>query len=97
MKPLSFVHLYYVVQKQAVPCSSVVRTTFFPPRKLFRKAFHVIKRGIYLLSVQTLVIFTTFSKLVDSHLTAFEPEARGNLVEGLEFHKFYFDNGKQAL
>lgn len=57
----------------------------------------MIKRGIYLLSVQTLVIFATFSKLVDSHLTAFEPEARGNLVEGLEFHKFYFDNGKQAL
>lgn len=57
----------------------------------------MIRRGIYLLSVQTLVIFATFSKLVDSHLTAFEPEARGNLVEGLEFHKFYFDNGKQAL
>ncbi|KAM7449779.1 Calcium/calmodulin-dependent protein kinase type II subunit gamma [Porites harrisoni] len=36
--------------------------------------------------------FETYCKLVDSHLTAFEPEARGNLVEGLEFHKFYFDN-----
>ncbi|KAJ7369868.1 Calcium/calmodulin-dependent protein kinase type II subunit gamma [Desmophyllum pertusum] len=33
--------------------------------------------------------FETYSKLVDPHLTAFEPEARGNLVEGLEFHKFY--------
>lgn len=34
---------------------------------------------------------------MDPHLTAFEPEARGNLVEGLEFHKFYFDNGKLRL
>ena len=31
---------------------------------------------------------------MDPRLTAFEPEARGNLVEGLEFHKFYFDNGE---
>jgi hypothetical protein len=27
-------------------------------------------------------------------LTAFEPEAQGHLVEGLDFHKFYFDLGK---
>jgi calcium/calmodulin-dependent protein kinase (CaM kinase) II len=26
-------------------------------------------------------------------LTAFEPEALGQLVEGLEFHRFYFDLG----
>jgi hypothetical protein len=25
-------------------------------------------------------------------VTAFEPVSNGNLVEGLEFHKFYFDN-----
>merc|ERR1712203_48679 len=33
-----------------------------------------------------------FRKMCDSDLTAFEPEALGNLVEGLQFHKFYFDN-----
>lgn len=38
-----------------------------------------------------LIIF--FSKLVDPQLTCFEPESNGNLVEGLGFHKFYFDNG----
>ena len=36
------------------------------------------------------------SKLADPHITAFEPEARGHLVEGLEFHKFYFENGKRV-
>ncbi|XP_015764537.1 PREDICTED: calcium/calmodulin-dependent protein kinase type II delta 2 chain-like [Acropora digitifera] len=36
--------------------------------------------------------FETYCKLVDQRLTAFEPEAKGNLVEGLEFHRFYFDN-----
>lgn len=34
-----------------------------------------------------------FRKICDPHLTAFEPEALGNLVEGMDFHKFYFDNG----
>ena len=33
-------------------------------------------------------------KICDPHLTAFEPESLGNLVEGMDFHKFYFENGK---
>lgn len=33
-------------------------------------------------------------KICDPHLTAFETEALGNLVEGMDFHKFYFENGK---
>ena len=35
----------------------------------------------------------TYSELCDPTLTAFEPEARGQLVEGMEFHGFYFDRG----
>lgn len=34
-----------------------------------------------------------FRRLCDKNLTCFEPEAKSHLVEGLEFHKFYFDNG----
>jgi len=37
--------------------------------------------------------FLICRKICDPHLTAFEPEALGNLVEGMDFHKFYFDNG----
>lgn len=33
----------------------------------------------------------TYTKLCDPSLTCFEPEAQGHLVEGMEFHKFYFD------
>ncbi|XP_058801245.1 calcium/calmodulin-dependent protein kinase type II alpha chain isoform X11 [Phymastichus coffea] len=36
--------------------------------------------------------FEAYTKICDPHLTAFEPEALGNLIEGMEFHKFYFDN-----
>jgi len=32
----------------------------------------------------------TYVELCDPSLTAFEPEAAGNLVDGLDFHHFYF-------
>lgn len=34
-----------------------------------------------------------YRKICDPHVTAFEPESLGNLVEGMDFHKFYFENG----
>jgi calcium/calmodulin-dependent protein kinase (CaM kinase) II len=35
----------------------------------------------------------TYEELCDPSLSAFEPEAAGQLVEGLPFHRFYFDLG----
>lgn len=32
----------------------------------------------------------TYSELCDPSITAFEPEALGHLVQGMEFHSFYF-------
>ena len=32
----------------------------------------------------------TYQDLCDPTLTCFEPEAMGQLVEGMEFHRFYF-------
>ncbi|GFY21547.1 hypothetical protein TNCV_1166932 [Trichonephila clavipes] len=40
--------------------------------------------------------YETYTKYCDPHITAFEPEALGNLIEGMDFHKFYFDNGKNC-
>lgn len=37
------------------------------------------------------------SKICDPGLTSFEPEALGNLVEGMDFHRFYFENRKLEL
>ena len=39
----------------------------------------------------------TYEKLCDPSMTAFEPECRGHLVSGMEFHKFYFDNVSHRL
>ncbi len=37
--------------------------------------------------------WATYQELSDPALTAFEPEAKGQLVEGLPFHQFYFKLG----
>ncbi len=44
-----------------------------------------------LLSVIDAGNWAEYAKLCDEGLSCFEPEALGQLVEGLPFHKFYFD------
>jgi len=34
----------------------------------------------------------TYARLCDRQLSAFEPEARGQLVVGMDFHRYYFDS-----
>ncbi|NXY90165.1 KCC2D kinase, partial [Alcedo cyanopectus] len=41
--------------------------------------------------------FEAYTKICDPGLTSFEPEALGNLVEGMDFHRFYFENGKYSF
>jgi calcium/calmodulin-dependent protein kinase (CaM kinase) II len=43
--------------------------------------------------------WATYQALCDPTLTAFEPEAAGCLVEGLDFHQFYFqlESGTQPV
>lgn len=52
----------------------------------------IIKMTEQLIESITTGDFDAYTKICDPHLTAFEPEALGNLVEGMDFHKFYFDN-----
>jgi calcium/calmodulin-dependent protein kinase (CaM kinase) II len=37
--------------------------------------------------------WATYQELCDPALTSFEPEAAGQLIEGLPFHRFYFELG----
>ena len=58
----------------------------------FAKEQEIIRLTQQLLTSITSGDYVTYSQLTDPRLTCFEPEAKGNLVEGMEFHKFYFDN-----
>lgn len=35
----------------------------------------------------------TYASLCDGSLSAFEPESQGHLVEGMDFHRFFFNLG----
>ena len=37
--------------------------------------------------------WATYERLCDPTLSAFEPEGRGQQIEGLDFHRFYFNLG----
>ncbi|KFP09169.1 Calcium/calmodulin-dependent protein kinase type II subunit alpha, partial [Egretta garzetta] len=63
-----------------VPCSSPVRKQ------------EIIKVTEQLIEAISNGDFESYTKMCDPGMTAFEPEALGNLVEGLDFHRFYFEN-----
>ena len=39
--------------------------------------------------------FESFSRLCEPEMTSFQPETVGNLVQGVDFYKFYFDHHKR--
>ncbi|CDW55756.1 calcium:calmodulin dependent protein kinase type [Trichuris trichiura] len=41
--------------------------------------------------------YDAYSKMCDSSMTCFEPEGLGNIIEGMDFHKFYFDHRETFL
>lgn len=56
----------------------------------------IIKLTEQLLTAIATSDFESYTKLVDPQLTCFEPETCGNLIEGLDFHRFYFDNASKC-
>ncbi|CAN2388905.1 Calcium calmodulin-dependent protein kinase [Pristimantis euphronides] len=64
-----------------------------------RKCLSVLSRKQEIIKVTEQLIeainngdFEAYTKICDPGLTSFEPEALGNLVEGMDFHRFYFEN-----
>ncbi|NWT02301.1 KCC2B kinase, partial [Mionectes macconnelli] len=87
-------------------CLLYFRMTGYLSAVTFHSAFHP-KVGLYLSPARKQEIikvteqlieainngdFEAYTKICDPGLTSFEPEALGNLVEGMDFHRFYFEN-----
>ncbi|KAG9485184.1 hypothetical protein GDO78_008332 [Eleutherodactylus coqui] len=79
-----------VEQAQAEPLLTPV-VPFSLSSSLLRKQ-EIIKITEQLIEAINNGDFDAYTKICDPGLTSFEPEALGNLVEGMDFHKFYFDN-----
>uniref|UniRef100_A0A8K9X7X3 calcium/calmodulin-dependent protein kinase n=1 Tax=Oncorhynchus mykiss TaxID=8022 RepID=A0A8K9X7X3_ONCMY len=62
------------------------------PYSLYPRKQEIIKVTEQLIESINNGDFEAYAKICDPGLTSFEPEALGNLVEGHDFHRFYFDN-----
>ncbi|XP_077865308.1 calcium/calmodulin-dependent protein kinase type II delta chain isoform X1 [Saccoglossus kowalevskii] len=73
-------------------CSRVRFQHSMPTSLLPARKQEIIKITESLLDAITNGDYEAYTKICDPHMTCFEPEAMGNLVEGMEFHRFYFEN-----
>ena len=53
----------------------------------------LLERNQKLLDAITQGDWATYQELCDPSLTSLEPESLGHLVEGMSFHRYYFDLG----
>src|SRR5262249_54484693 len=80
--------------RRSFPCPEHRR---FAPRSRPEEAMpdpvaeELITLNARLLASIALKDWATYQELCDPALTAFEPEGRGQLIEGLEFHRWYFN------
>ncbi|XP_030057584.1 calcium/calmodulin-dependent protein kinase type II subunit beta isoform X10 [Microcaecilia unicolor] len=72
---------------QSTPSPSLVDSLLLQSRKQ-----EIIKITEQLIEAVNNGDFEAYAKICDPGLTSFEPEALGNLVEGMDFHRFYFEN-----
>ncbi|XP_058267840.1 calcium/calmodulin-dependent protein kinase type II subunit beta isoform X11 [Hemibagrus wyckioides] len=68
------------------------RSRSSPGSAVFSRKQEIIKITEQLIEAVNNGDFEAYAKICDPGLTSFEPEALGNLVEGMDFHRFYFEN-----
>uniref|UniRef100_A0A8C6U7F5 calcium/calmodulin-dependent protein kinase n=1 Tax=Neogobius melanostomus TaxID=47308 RepID=A0A8C6U7F5_9GOBI len=85
------------VPSAALVCSSVFGSSDSSNTTIEDEDLKVRKQEIIKITEQLIEAvnngdFEAYAKICDPGLTSFEPEGLGNLVEGMDFHRFYFDN-----
>ncbi|XP_025836385.1 calcium/calmodulin-dependent protein kinase type II alpha chain [Agrilus planipennis] len=80
------------VKELRIPCPEKPFSQLSTNSQTAARRQEIIKMTEQLIEAINTGDFEAYTKICDPHLTAFEPEAMGNLVEGMDFHKFYFDN-----
>uniref|UniRef100_A0A6Q2YU35 calcium/calmodulin-dependent protein kinase n=1 Tax=Esox lucius TaxID=8010 RepID=A0A6Q2YU35_ESOLU len=93
VSPLSVLHPYI----SCISCLFYTLTSLEPQSTVIHNPINGNKQEIIKVTEQLIESinngdFEAYAKICDPGLTSFEPEALGNLVEGHDFHRFYFDN-----
>jgi calcium/calmodulin-dependent protein kinase (CaM kinase) II len=68
----------------------------YSPSQLSAQKQEIVRVTQQLLDAISCKDFEAYSRLCDPAMTCFEPETLGNLIEGMDFHKFYFDNAQPS-
>uniref|UniRef100_A0A671Q1N2 calcium/calmodulin-dependent protein kinase n=1 Tax=Sinocyclocheilus anshuiensis TaxID=1608454 RepID=A0A671Q1N2_9TELE len=76
----------------SAPCRPKHRRSCTGSMNVFARKQEIIKITEQLIEAINNGDFDAYAKICDPGLTSFEPEALGNLVEGMDFHRFYFEN-----
>uniref|UniRef100_A0A8D0AR49 calcium/calmodulin-dependent protein kinase n=1 Tax=Sander lucioperca TaxID=283035 RepID=A0A8D0AR49_SANLU len=98
VRRLVILHVSIYVEQSIKPSfslpSSSVKTLLFSKtfNSLISRKQEIIKVTEQLIESINNGDFESYAKICDPGLTSFEPEALGNLVEGHDFHRFYFEN-----
>ncbi|KAI5624418.1 calcium/calmodulin-dependent protein kinase type II subunit beta isoform X41, partial [Silurus asotus] len=87
----------YVLERRGIKVSRSSRSRTGPFQVLLPCVSSTRKQEIIKITEQLIEAvnngdFEAYAKICDPGLTSFEPEALGNLVEGMDFHRFYFEN-----
>ncbi|KAL7668234.1 hypothetical protein ACOME3_008944 [Neoechinorhynchus agilis] len=67
-----------------------------PPDKQNKIVSEINKATSDVLRAISCCDFEAYRNLCDAKMTCFEPETCGNLIEGLDFHRFYFESSSTA-
>ncbi|XP_075300665.1 calcium/calmodulin-dependent protein kinase type II subunit beta [Opisthocomus hoazin] len=78
------------LEREARICRLLKHSNIGPPPPARKQ--EIIKITEQLIEAVNNGDFEAYAKICDPGLTSFEPEALGNLVEGMDFHRFYFEN-----
>ncbi|XP_067295348.1 calcium/calmodulin-dependent protein kinase (CaM kinase) II beta 1 isoform X9 [Pseudorasbora parva] len=85
-------HLTAPVSAPSHPSPSPAQPSSSPLPSAHSRKQEIIKITEQLIEAINNGDFEAYAKICDPGLTCFEPEALGNLVEGMDFHRFYFEN-----
>uniref|UniRef100_A0A8C1W1H7 calcium/calmodulin-dependent protein kinase n=1 Tax=Cyprinus carpio TaxID=7962 RepID=A0A8C1W1H7_CYPCA len=86
-RKLKFVCIFVLFQESSESANTTIEDEDIKARKQ-----EIIKVTELLIEAINNGDFEAYTKISDPGLTSFEPEALGNLVEGTDFHRFYFEN-----
>uniref|UniRef100_A0AAY4C4P7 calcium/calmodulin-dependent protein kinase n=1 Tax=Denticeps clupeoides TaxID=299321 RepID=A0AAY4C4P7_9TELE len=90
--PKLIFHIPPFIQSVSLVLCLILLILKYDVSSFFYRVQEIIKMTEQLIEAINNGDFEAYTRICDPGLTSFEPEALGNLVEGMDFHKFYFEN-----